>query len=68
MMLSEELRDAGVRVNLIDPGRTNTDMIRKAFPDIDPSTYKLPAEITDPFVFLASDESGLVTGTRIQIR
>ncbi len=68
IMLSEELRDAGVRVNLIDPGRTNTDMIRKAFPDIDPSTYKLPAEITDPFVFLASDESGLVTGTRIQIR
>ncbi|MCL5268590.1 MAG: SDR family oxidoreductase [Bacteroidetes bacterium] len=68
MMLSEELRDTGVRVNLIDPGRTSTDMIRKAFPEVDPSTYKLPVEITDPFVFLASDESRLVTGTRIQIR
>lgn len=42
LMLSEELKDAGVRVNMVDPGRTNTDMVRMAFPDIDPFTFKLP--------------------------
>ncbi len=68
LMLSEELKNTGVRVNMIDPGRTNTDMIREAFPDIEPSTYKRPVDITDPFVFLGSDESKLVTGTRIQVR
>lgn len=68
LMLAEEMKGTGVRVNMIDPGRTNTDMIREAFPDVDPSTYKLPADITDPFVFLGSDASKLVTGTRIQVR
>ncbi len=68
LMLAEEVKDAGIRVNMIDPGRTNTDMIKSAFPEIDPSVYKLPDDITEAFVFLASDESKLVTGTRIQIR
>jgi NAD(P)-dependent dehydrogenase (short-subunit alcohol dehydrogenase family) len=68
LMLSQELKDTGVRVNMIDPGRTNTDMIRVAYPNIDPFTFKPPEEITEPFVFLASDEARLVTGTRIQVR
>lgn len=68
LMLSEELKDTGVRVNMIDPGRTNTDMVRMAFPNIDPFTFKLPEDITEPFVFLASDEARLVTGARIQVK
>lgn len=68
LMLAEELKESGVRVNMIDPGRTNTDMIESAFPDIPRSSFKLPDDVVEPFVFLASDDSRLVTGTRIRIR
>ena len=68
LMLAEEMRESGVRVNMIDPGRTNTDMLHSAFPDIPRESYKLPDDIVEPFVFLASDDSRLVTGTRIRIR
>ncbi len=68
LMLAEEVKDFGIRVNMVDPGRTNTDMIELAFPDIPRSTFKLPEDVVEPFVFLASDESRLVTGTRIRIR
>jgi NAD(P)-dependent dehydrogenase (short-subunit alcohol dehydrogenase family) len=68
LMLAEELKNSGVRVNMIDPGRTNTDMIEAAFPDTPRTSFKLPDDAVAPFVFLASDESKLVTGTRIVIR
>ncbi|HEY9165044.1 MAG TPA: SDR family oxidoreductase [Candidatus Kryptonia bacterium] len=67
LMLAEELRDTGVRVNMVDPGRTRTDMIRKAYPDLDPNSLKEPSEVAESFVFLASDESRCVTGTRIRV-
>lgn len=68
LMLAEELKESGVRVNMVDPGRTNTDMIQSAFPDIPREKFKLPDAVVEPFVYLASDESRRVTGTRIQIR
>lgn len=68
LMLAEELKHSGVRVNMIDPGRTNTDMIEKAFPDVPRGTFKGPEDIVEPFVFLASDQSKPVTGTTIRIR
>ncbi len=68
IMLAEELKESGVRVNMVDPGRTNTDMIESAFPDIPRNTFKSPEDVVEPFVFLASNESRLVTGTRIRVR
>lgn len=68
LMLAEELAETGVRVNMIDPGRTNTDMIAEAFPEIPRDTFKDPEDILEPFVFLASEESKKVTGTRIRVR
>ncbi len=68
LMLSEELKQIGIRVNMVDPGRTRSDMIHAAYPEIDPSTFKPPEDVTEAFVFLASDEARLITGTRIQIR
>lgn len=68
LMMSEELKDYGVRVNMIDPGGVRTDMRARAFPDEDPAVLKTPEEATEPFVFLASDESHLITGARIKLR
>jgi NAD(P)-dependent dehydrogenase (short-subunit alcohol dehydrogenase family) len=63
---ASELEEAGVRVNWVDPGSMNTAMHRAAEPEEDPSEWANPANVTDIFVFLASDESKGVTGKRLQ--
>lgn len=63
---ASELEGSGVRVNWVDPGNMNTAMHRAAEPDEDPNEWANPADVTDVFVFLASDESKAVTGKRFQ--
>src|SRR6266498_4100375 len=63
---ASELEDTDVRVNWVDPGSMNTAMPRAAEPEEDPSEWANPADVTDVFVFLASDESKGVTGKRFQ--
>jgi NAD(P)-dependent dehydrogenase (short-subunit alcohol dehydrogenase family) len=63
---ASELEETGVRVNRVDPGNMNTAMHRAAEPEEDPSEWANPAEVTDVFVFLASDKSRDVTGKRFQ--
>ncbi len=61
-----ELADSGVRVNWVDPGEMNTAMHRAAEPDEDPSQWADPSEVTDIFIYLASDESRAINGQRFQ--
>ena len=63
---TSELEESGVRVNWVDPGNMNTAMHRAAEPEEDPSEWANPADVTDVFVFLASDESEGVTGKRFE--
>jgi len=63
---ASELQETGVRVNWVDPGNMNTAMHRAAEPEEDPSEWADPADVTDVFVFLASDESKGITGKRFQ--
>lgn len=52
-----ELEDSGVRVNWVDPGDMNTAMHRAAEPDEDPTQWANPADVTEVFIYLATDES-----------
>ncbi len=61
-----ELGDSGVRVNLVDPGDMNTEMHRRAEPDEDPGQWADPTEVTEVFIFLASDHSKEINGYRLQ--
>jgi NAD(P)-dependent dehydrogenase (short-subunit alcohol dehydrogenase family) len=61
-----ELEDAGVRVNVVDPGDMNTAMHRAAEPEEDPTQWANPADVTEVFLYLASDESKGVTGKRFR--
>jgi NAD(P)-dependent dehydrogenase (short-subunit alcohol dehydrogenase family) len=61
-----ELEESGVRVNWVDPGNMNTLMHREAEPDEDPTEWADPADVTDVFIYLASDESKAVNGKRFQ--
>jgi NAD(P)-dependent dehydrogenase (short-subunit alcohol dehydrogenase family) len=63
---ASELQETGVRVNWVDPGSMNTAMHRAAEPEEDPSEWADPADVTDVFVFLASDESKDLSGRRFQ--
>ena len=61
-----ELEGSPVRVNWVDPGSMNTLMHREAEPDEDPSEWADPSEVTEVFLYLASDESQGVSGRRFQ--
>lgn len=63
---ASELEETGVRVNWVDPGNMNTAMHRAAELEEDPKEWADPGDVTDVFVFLASDESKEVTGKRFQ--
>jgi len=67
-VLADELSDAGIRVNSVNPGGTRTDMRADAYPDEDPMTLPTPEDISPVFVFLASDESVEVTGQEYNAR
>ena len=61
-----ELEGSNVRVNWVDPGEMNTAMHRAAEPEEDPTQWADPADVTEVFVYLASDESSKVNGKRFQ--
>jgi len=61
-----ELKESRVRVNVVDPGDMNTAMHRAAEPDEDPNQWANPQDVTEIFVYLASDESVGVSGKRFR--
>jgi NAD(P)-dependent dehydrogenase (short-subunit alcohol dehydrogenase family) len=61
-----ELEGSGVRVNWVDPGDMNTAMHRAAEPEADPTQWADPADATEVFIYLASDESQAIHGQRFQ--
>lgn len=61
-----ELEDSNVRVNWVDPGNMNTAMHRAAEPEEDPTQWADPVDVTEVFIYLASDESQNVNGQRFQ--
>jgi NAD(P)-dependent dehydrogenase (short-subunit alcohol dehydrogenase family) len=61
-----ELDESGVRINVVDPGEMNTAMHRAAEPEEDPNQWASPEEVTEVFIYLASDESLGVNGQRFQ--
>ncbi len=67
-MMAGELEESGVRVNVVDPGSMRTAMRAAAYPDEDPETLPDPYEVTDVFVYLASERSVDVNGQRFRAK
>lgn len=60
-----ELVGTGVRINSVDPGNMDTEMHRLAEPTEDPAQWARPEQVTEVFVYLASDEARDINGQRL---
>lgn len=61
-VLAEELKPFNIRVNSVNPGPMATDMRRLAYPQEDPATLRTPEQVTEVFVYLASDDGKGISG------
>jgi len=68
LTMSEELREYGVKVYCISPGRTATELRRILAPEEDPSTILQPVNIAETVVFLLSAAGDYVDGQSIIVR
>lgn len=64
--LALEEASAGIRVNVVDPGRLRTDMRRVAYPEEDPQRTAPPEHAVPVFLWLASAAAAGVTGERFE--
>ncbi len=64
--LALEEEEAGIRVNIVDPGRLRTEMRREAYPDEDPMKPAPPEDATGVFLWLAGPDTEGVTGERFR--
>lgn len=65
--LAEELKEANVQVNCILPSTIDTPANRAAMPDADPSRWVAPADIARVLLFLAGDDSDVVSGAALPV-
>lgn len=61
-VLADELKSFNIRVNSVNPGPMATDMRRAAYPNEDQSTLRTPDQLTDIFVYLASQDGVGISG------
>ena len=67
-VLADEVKDAGIRVNAVNPAATRTAMRAEAYPAEDPETLPTPEQIVPIFLYLASAESTAVNGQSLDAR
>ncbi|MDX1972763.1 MAG: SDR family oxidoreductase [Candidatus Sumerlaeia bacterium] len=67
-IIADEMREQKVRANSVNPGPVHTDMRSAAFPGEDISKINNPQDITNIFVYLASDASAGVSGEQFDAR
>src|SRR5690349_20397888 len=65
--LAEELKEANVQVNCVLPSTIDTPANRRAMPDADPTRWVSPADIARVILFLASDDSAVVSGAALPV-
>ncbi|MGF1573498.1 MAG: SDR family NAD(P)-dependent oxidoreductase [Sumerlaeia bacterium] len=67
-VIADEMKDQKVRANTVNPGPVRTEMRAAAVPGEDPNTLNKPEDITNIFIYLASDASAGVNGEQFDAR
>jgi NAD(P)-dependent dehydrogenase (short-subunit alcohol dehydrogenase family) len=70
-----DLKDLGIRVNVVSPGPIDTPLLNQTFADLDDmkglastivmGRLRRPEEIAKAAVFLASDDASFITGAEL---
>ncbi len=66
--MAEELREYNIKVFIIAPGRTATDLRRRLAPNEDPKTIMQPTKIANIVNFMLSEDSNVIEGQIVQVR
>jgi len=64
-VLADELSDTTIRANVINPGKTRTNMRLQAYPAEDRSTLAQPEDVVAPYLYLLGPDSANVNGKSI---
>jgi NAD(P)-dependent dehydrogenase (short-subunit alcohol dehydrogenase family) len=65
--IAAETRGKGITANAVAPGTILTEANKAAMPSSDQSKWVTPDQVVDVLLFLASGESGVVSGSLIKI-
>jgi NAD(P)-dependent dehydrogenase (short-subunit alcohol dehydrogenase family) len=65
--LSEEVRNAGVRVNIVSPTTMDTEANRRSMPKADRSTWVSTEDVARVILFLCSDDARAIHGAVIPV-
>ncbi len=68
LTMAEELRQYGIKVFCIAPGRTATDLRRRLAPNEDPRTIMQADKVAKIVEFLLSDDADVIEGQPILVR
>jgi NAD(P)-dependent dehydrogenase (short-subunit alcohol dehydrogenase family) len=64
-VLADELANTPIRVNMVNPGATRTNMRARAFPAEDAQTLVPPESVTLPYLYLLGAAGRGVNGQRL---
>jgi NAD(P)-dependent dehydrogenase (short-subunit alcohol dehydrogenase family) len=64
-MLADELENAHIRVNSVNPGSVRTNMRLQAYPAEDRSNLRPPEDVVTPYLYLLGADSKSITGRTV---
>src|SRR5688572_5480086 len=67
-VLTDELENTPVRVNVVNPGGTRTKMRTRAYPGEKPESVPPPESVVPPYLYLLGGASRAVRGQRFEVR
>jgi NAD(P)-dependent dehydrogenase (short-subunit alcohol dehydrogenase family) len=67
-ILTDELENTGVRVNVINPGGTRTKMRTRAYPAENAAALPTPESVAPPYLYLLGGASRAIRGQRFEVR
>jgi NAD(P)-dependent dehydrogenase (short-subunit alcohol dehydrogenase family) len=67
-ILTDELENTAIRVNVINPGGTRTKMRMRAYPAENAASLPTPESVAPPYLYLLGGASRAVRGRRFELR
>ena len=67
-VLTDELENTAIRVNVVNPGGTRTKMRKRAYPGENPASVPTPESVAPAYLYLLGGASRAIRGQRFEVR